>query len=447
MELQSFIYVGKYYKNFLESTLKPYNYIKGQDGFNMSMCKINKNNCIFSIRMLSPIEAYFGEEIIPGNYSNMSIEYIQNLFKKRKEEDPKYNTDVKIGKNFMWNNWMNIHLLIDNTIFFVGKIENDSILINKKILPVVLFNKKIITKEEHKKNFMYSDIRIFKKNKIIYFYDGMISSIFTIKIKNNNIILSNNNTTKEKMYSKIFVCAADENNTNQYVNKYDKNWALIDIINDKEFGKSFEFLNWYDKDSSYVTTTIIQINGNKCKKNNFIKMKKDIVSIHGNELLPMFSFGTPFVKFKINNKKKNKGIIYDGISVGHTKVRSTKEYTEGKLNMFLSSVREKYKNLKYIEHTSYMYLIYFIRLKKYKNGKNIMKISDSFLYTNKDNNKYKFSIQFPMGIILLNNLIYVSCGEGDYYNIILKFNISDVKKSCKHNVHSFDEKTYNFHLI
>lgn len=132
----------------------------------------------------------------------------------------------------------------------------------------------------------------------------MISSIYTILIKNNEILLSNNNITKEKMYSKIFVCAANDNNANQYVNKYDKNWALIDIINDNEFGKSFEFLNWYDKDSSYVTTTIVQINGNKCKKNNFIKMKKDIIPIYGSELLPMFSFGTPFIKFKINDKKK-----------------------------------------------------------------------------------------------------------------------------------------------
>lgn len=445
MNLQSFIYVGEFYKKYLETKMKPYNYIKDQDGFNMSMCKIKGNKCIFSIRMLSPIESYFGEEIIPGNYSNMSLEYIQQLLKKRKEEDPNYNTDVKIGKNFMWNNWTNT--LIDNTIFFVGRIENDSIIIDKKTNPVVIFNKKIITKEEHKKNFMYSDIRIFKRNNIIYFYDGMISSIFTIKVKNNKIYLSNKNTSGEKMYSKNLVCSINDDYKNQYINKYDKNWALIDIINDKELGKSFEFLNWFDKDSSYITTTIVQINGNKCKKNNYIKMKKDIIPIYGNEYLPMFSFGTPFIKFKINNKKKNRGIIYDGISVGHTKVRSTKEYTEGNLKNFISLVRDKYKNFNYIEHNSYMYLLYFIRLKKYKNGKKIMKISDSFLYTNDYNKKYKFSIQYPMGIILLNNFIYVSCGEGDYYNIILKFKTNDIKQACKYNVKKFNEKIYNCHLI
>lgn len=445
MNLQSFIYVGDFYKKFLETKMKSYNYIKGQDGFNMAMCRIKKNKCLFSIRILSPIESYFGEEIIPGNYSNMSLEYIQQLLKKRKEEDPKYNTDVKIGKNFMWNNWMNV--LIDNTIFFVGKIENDSIIIDKKIMPVVIYNKKISTKEEHKKNFMYSDVRIFKKNKTIYIYDGMISSIYTVEIKNNNIHLSYNNTFGKKMYSKNLLCSVNENYTNQYVNKYDKNWSFVDIINDKEFGKSFEFLNWYDRDSSCVTSTIVQINGYKCRKDIFIKMKKDIIPVYGNEYLPMFSFGTPFVRFKINNKKKNKGIIYDGISVGHTKIRITKEYTEGNLNKFISLVRDKYKNYSYIEHNSYMYLIYFIRLKKYKNGKKIMKISDSFLYTNNHNKKYKFSIQYPMGIILLNNFIYVSCGEGDYYNFLLKFKSKDIKKVCTHNVHTFNEKTYECHLI
>lgn len=445
MNLQSFIYAGDFYKKFLETRMKSYNYIKGQDGFNMAICRIKKNKCLFSIRILSPIESYFGEEIIPGNYSNMSLEYIQQLLKKRKEEDPKYNTDVKIGKNFMWNNWMNI--LIDNTIFFVGKIENDSIIIDKKIMPVVIYNRKITTKEEHKKNFMYSDVRIFKKNKTIYIYDGMISSIYTVEIKNNNIYLSNNNTFGKKMYSKNLLCSVNENYTNQYVNKFDKNWSFVDIINDSEFGKSFEFLNWYDRDRLYITSTIVQINGHKCRKDNFIKMKKDIIPVYGNEFLPMFSFGTPFVRFKINNKKKNKGIIYDGISVGHTKIRITKEYTEGNLNKFIFLVRDKYKNCNYIEHNSFMYLIYFIRLKKYKNGKKIMKISDSFLYTNNHNKKYKFSIQYPMGIILLNNSIYVSCGEGDYYNILLKFKSKDVKKVCTHNVQTFNEKTYQCHFI
>ena len=165
------INVGKYYYDFFEKNLKKYNYIRKQDGFNMACCKLDDDNELYCLRYLGTIKAYFGEEIIPGNFSNIPINY-SNKYSNSNDRN------IKIGKNFFWNNWKD---LIDNTIFFVGSFKNNILKINENIKPFVIHNKYALT-NINEKTLKYTDVRLFKIKNDIYCYDGLITSIYQIKI-------------------------------------------------------------------------------------------------------------------------------------------------------------------------------------------------------------------------------------------------------------------------
>ena len=436
MSVKQYTYVGKYYKKYLEE-LKPYYYIKNQSGFNMSVCPLSGNEELYCIRILGTLMAYFGEDIIPGNYSNEQS-YIANKLK---------NTNIKRGKNFFWNSWNRD--LIDNTIFFVGHYTNNKLILNEKIKPYVIHNRIALT-NENEGMFKYADVRLINYKNNIYCYDGMMTSIYQIKIINNTIYISTDLGDpifeKEYFYFKNKICSKCDELPNCYVKKYDKNWAFVDIVNHERLGKSFEFINWFE--NGYITNTIVSMDrkNQECEKNKIIKMNRDIIDGIGNNKLPMFSFGTPF--FRIRNDDKN--VIYDGIGCGHIKIITTKNYDNNKLKNFIEQMHNYFKknyDKEYIEHGSYLYLVYFVRLLKYADGKTKMFISDASLYVNeKSKKKYKFSIFFPMGILVRDDKIIVSCGEGDYYNVLLSFDYDDVLKFTKHDVEEFSYDDYDFIL-
>jgi hypothetical protein len=84
-------------------------------------------------------------------------------------------------------------------------------------------------------------------------------------------------------------------------------------------------------------------------------------------------------------------------------------------------------------------------LEKNDKGQYKMMLSDSYLYYFPDQ-KYTFSINFPMGIDIRNNNVYVSLGIGDYYNFIIKESLTYVMKACCHNLEEFDISKYYFKL-
>ena len=425
--LEKNINVGGDYINFFKENLKPYYYIKNQDGFNISFCKINNKEELYCIRYLGPIEAYFGEPFIPGNYSK-NKNYIKKNIKK----------NIKYGTNFIWNSWTD--KLFDNSIFFVGSFNNKKININTNIKPYVLSNEKALTNIKSSL-FTYNDIRLFNNNNHIYCYDGMITSIYEIVIINNKIIISKNlndiSKTEINLYFNNKICNESNkicNESNEYIKNYDKNWSFIDIIYINKI-KYFEFLNWYE--NGYVTITLVNyIRNQPCIKKNLIKMDGDIINGLGSNQLPMFSFGTPMIT-TINNEK---------IGCGHIKIILNYNYTNNKIKKFIAKIRKKF-NKKYgeyyIEHISYIYLMYFFKL---TNNKTKMYISDAFLIIKKKL-KYKFSINFPMSINIKNNKLYLSYGYGDYYNMIAIFNEQKILNFINHDVSNFNINNYNYFIL
>ncbi len=343
--------------------------------------------------------------------------------------------------------------LVDNTVFFVGHYKDGKIHINKKIKPYVIFNKIAEENEPHNKNkYMYNDVRLCNAHGTIYCYDGRITSIYQIRVIDDNIYIPttwdeiDNEPIYKKMsfYHKDNICSVK--GSGKYFKSFDKNWSLVDVVGDGD-DRVIEFLNWYRDE--YVTN--ILYDGKSCVENKIIEMKKDLIKGIGDDDFPLFSFGTPF--YKLENKNDN--IVYDGIAVGHTKIRTIIEYNNPNINKFLDDMYDALLpyGKKYIEHFNFLYLCYFIRLQKIKNNDNVeykMHISDSYLFLNKNKkyeDQYKFSIFFPMGIIVENDNVLVSAGEGDYYNCMLEFDLDSVLENTKHDVEYFDKSKYEFKLV
>jgi hypothetical protein len=427
------------YLQFFDKKIKAYNYIKNQYGFNMSVCKLDDTSELYCIRYLGTIPAYFGEDIIPGNFSGYSKTYIQTKIDEEKKRNitNKFINSLKIGKNFFWNSWNST--LLDNSIFFVGSYNNGVIDVNYEIEPYVISNKFALTNINHDM-LKYNDVRIIKIKKKNYCYDSLISSIYEIKIINNKIyiplFMDEPIYTTEFFYFKNKLCAGLET----YLKKFDKNWSLVDIIQQNDINY-FEFINWFE--NKHVTNTLINMKTGDGIKNNIILMEGDIIDGLGNANLPMFSFGTPFLKIESTDEN----IYYTGIAAGHSKIIITKTYDNENIMKFINNIYEKYGKLNnFIQHNSYIYMIYYIKFIKYKNNTYDMFISDSYLYID-INQQYLFSICFPMGVITKNDKYIISYGYGDYYNYMVEYDKNKLLKKIKHNVRHFDIKKYKFKII
>ena len=407
---------GEKYHKFLEENLKQYNYIKKHDGFNMSLLRLDENKYLFAIRVLGVIPAYFGEEIIPGNYSS-SEKYIREKIGKN------VSNKINFGKNFFWGEWNKS--LIDNTIFFIGYLDKNTLNfeIDTKIKPYVIFNYPIKDLK-----YYYSDVRLFKFKNKIFCYDGYISGIYQIVIEHSKINAAfplNEGMTKLTFYTDI--C--------KNIKQYDKNWAYL-TSNIYDGIPYFVFLNWFENGTVTMSYLPKKVKIKECIKKVAITMKGDKIDGLGNNIFPMFSFGTPMYEL-IKDKL--------WIGSGHIKILNTLEYKNNNIINFRNKITELKKKYKYIQHLSYIYLTYHIVLIK-KEDKWNMLISDGYLYI-PTNKYYVFSINFPMGIDVNNNNVIISMGFGDYYNGIVSYDLSEFIKMCNHNVELFDYNKYNFHII
>ena len=294
-----------------------------------------------------------------------------------------------------------------------------------------------------------NDFRVVNINGNIYCYDSVISAIFNVKIINNKIYiplnLDDDIYEKEFFYFKKNLCSDIDENTaispeyTSFEKKYDKNWSLITIAKiDNEL--YFEFINWF-KDG-YVINTFINMKTGNCYNKNVLKMGGDIIDGLGTATMPLFSLGTPFLKLENDNP----GVDFYGICAGHTKIILTKKYENSNIQKFLIEKNNTLGKLNnYIEHNSYIYMCYFIKLTKYKNNNYDIFISDSYLFIDKSK-KYVFSICFPMGLIEKEH-ICMTYGYGDYYNCLLEIDKKKLLGDIKHNLKDLNENNYNFHII
>lgn len=171
----------------------------------------------------------------------------------------------------------------------------------------------------------------------------------------------------------------------------------------------------------------------------------------------LFSFSTPILTIKHHDLEYK-------LTVGHSKIHADSYYNlyrYGNAEDFRDKLYETYQRLfgdSYKAHfgssfsknhfcDGYIYLLYFCIFVNI-DGTNKCLISDSYLPIDQGNdNQYKFSLVFPMGLSLENNKLMVSCGEGDYYTLLLKFDLDEVINSCVHDANRIDPSKYNFHLL
>lgn len=210
---------------------------------------------------------------------------------------------------------------------------------------------------------------------------------------------------------------------------------------------------------SYLATDkIIEGEGSYADNNPENKIKYGI----NYGIMPKFSFSTPLIK-KYSTIIANQ---YDAVDlgelkmgVGHIKICSDPNQYPYEPNSNIQKFRENlYRDMKnlfgdrYIRHKGtgrapncygYIYLMYFFIIIL---NDNKMRISDAFLPVYFDD-RYKFSLIYPMGITDVGNKIYVIAGEGDYYSVVMQFDFDNITNLCIHDVNDLDMNQYKYKII
>jgi hypothetical protein len=247
----------------------------------------------------------------------------------------------------------------------------------------------------------------------IYCYDGYITTIYRIAIKNNQI--------SRELYIP-YVC--------YYEKEFDKNWAFVEKRNE-----ALSFLNWFEPDG----VTMTHVTSDACTKEIIIEYQNDLLSgIADKKTEGAFSLGTPFHPLKATANE------FDGIAMGHLKLSRTIRYTNPNIGQFLAKIRELF-NHKVVMHTIYHYLCYFMRLRR-NGSKYTLTISDAFLVVPDKPQEYVFTINFPIGIDVHDGLVRVGMGLGDYNTMSYTKHLDAVLKSIKHDVANFSHANFEYNM-
>lgn len=401
----------------------------------------------------------FGSKPEPDNYSHVIP-----------GNGPTCPTDIgdiiRLGKVFWWNKW---HVPPNNwkTHILLGDHTTGA------------FDLMLIT------DLPAGDIRVVNINDDLYYYDTSLLLIHKI-----------NSIGDYSIDDSTIKCMRD------FKDKLtDKNLVLTDIIMDADnTGATVQFLNWFYNTgvksdiyyidginlqqyysgsittpiSSYVINANYQSfdtapfnNGLYFNGNGSTSEDPDDGSINWG-ITPLMSFGTPLVKY---------GDLY--IGVGHLKIHSNtflyNYLADSNIDKFRTYIAEYMNDTygdRYIQHFGtdmvegechgYLYLIFFYvltcdydlppplqNIKRWKS----MHISDGYLplsnepiIDKKYDRDYKFSLWFPMGLVLEDKKLTVSAGYGDYYSAFLEYNVDEVVESCRHDANNLDFNSYEYHL-
>ena len=416
------------------------------------------------------------ELIVPGNKSFCKQKDLQGNFK---DLDPPYN--LSKGSHFLWNNWN------------LGKSKSQTrlIKIEMKDDKYITTNIEIDIKDEHWNIIKLRKIDFLESKKIIinHFYNTLDMRLMRYK---DDIIIAYGHDQ-----SIIFKLEYDDTNNKMYIidclNYYRMKGNNLTLITfDK---KSITYIDWFYKDGiKIITRTIGKRPETTYNFSRYVDTVNDIVTLiekkdgfSGSGLCdkiikeekkpekdeiayPLFSLSTPLL---ILTDDEN---ITTRLGVGHVKIKNMKtcEYkSNSKLDNFRTSLHEtmysiyndKYKvhlgsysstayidspNAEY-ECNGYIYMMYFYYLIYNKSEKKYtFSMSDAFLPLNvneKEKEKYKFSLFFPAGLTMKDNDIYVSGGEGDYYSIIMKFDIEWVKSKIIYDYQTLDIAKYSYYCL
>lgn len=394
-------------------------------GFNMSFIRINNEEELYIFRNVFTYKSVVENmKIVPGILKKNFNKNIHNI--------------TNITDNSIWS-WKNYY---QTNILFVGSLqENGTIIINNNIKPISLIDPKIsyslpsmmknIPKSMH--SFHREDFRLLKINEKIYMADSMYNMITEIKINDNKIIFGKNNF--KYICSYPFDIPYKENN--RYYKFFEKNWSFYKSYYDDKKELNLLFLNDY-KDGGI---TYIKYNKNECKKDYILKYIGDYIPSNENEEI-RFSFGSNTISLRHN--------VFLG--VGHVKVYFKPKIINPKYQKLYKKCFIIHKSLrhvckeKYKPHKNRMCFMYFFLLDLNSNSKYKFLISDAFIpIINCDN--YVFSLIYPMTIIHKYDKYIISCGYGDYTNVLVSFDLNEIENMLLHDVENFDLKKFNFNLL
>ena len=386
--------------------------------FNPSIVKIKKDCFLYSFRIRIQ-EKEQGDELIPGNISKCGVD---------------------IGKNFWWGRWnhssssdITVFVLKYNDVYSLLEIENQ-------------VNTNFYQRQYIDDYYMsVADIRLLKYKGKIYLHDSELKYIIELKVLPDKLIMGESiNLYPGNGHNRQIISIGDNI---VYLDYYDYKGVKV-IIDDIDFYKNTSYIP-YSGNPIYLEGSTDNLD------------PKAITLFKANYgIMPKFSFSTPLVEID-----KNKFL-----GVGHIKIFINPDikYVSGsKIERFRDTL-EKYMSskfhIKYIRHygtgdcVGYIYMMYFYILEVNDAllfSKNNMFLSDAYLPINmKEKNvdsihdkDYKFSLVFPTGLCKDNNDVIVTCGEGDFYAIELKLNLSEVVDVCSHNVRDINMEDYGYYIL
>lgn len=440
------------------------NYIKTNVKLMFNLSFINLPNDITMITYRTTNE--FSNNIIPKNIQNC-----YNIFDNEK----------RLNKNdFMWNVWGIPISLFDNfgklafvktSDFYSGIFDIDeSIKLNNydHRLQKIYIN---IENIQFYKN-TFDNVSPFNENNNYYYiilYDTTIKEFIIYGLKNN------------KIFKKTIEMPQDCNVYNHIIKGKNKNYAYIDHYIDNDNNIIMIFSEWFYQDG----LKFLYINLNNFYLDVDIRIVYNDIKIYG---IPKNIENSPYFSFSTNTV--NVGPIY--IGVGHTKIKNgnykNKQciYPRTITDLLNYSVFGKdyirhfgstnvnqlfYNDGNYIPSTSkdvenvdedysvieqdtecigYQYYMFFYIFEFLENFSKLkyFKISDSFIpiiNENKIYENYNYSLVFPMTILLENDKIMISSGEGDCRSFIINYDLEDVLKICIHDIKYIDTNMYKFY--
>jgi hypothetical protein len=491
------------YKSSLSSTYSSLN-LNDYEGFNLAMGTkfFNSDMNLFSLRFIFNNINYSNDiindeyqkntDLIPGNYYNC--------------ENNNASDKNDVGIRNIWSKWPTKNFQHLNQVF-IGVMTNARIFELQQIV-IPIFGE---YDEYNEKTIELSDCRILfiSENDIFVNYlicsRSLLKNFILVTIYKNGLhadTLFNYKITFIKPPLNI-----KENISNNDINVvcYDIN---IEEENSNSKKLTLRFFKWFE--TNCLTSVIVPLSipsdmlllpENEEKYNEFTNNKlvgynvlnnpyestlnncliDGINTIKNNQLKGpysksaindtlAFSFGTPFIDIGDNMC----------IGVGHAKIATEKSqgvsYSER-----ITTIRNKITEFMrlmfgecYKEHRGsssncdlgYMYFSYFML---YNKTTNKLMIGDFFIPINIGKN-YHFSLLFTTGIAMSNktykrsfyikngayhpldpsqNLkyIYISSGEGDYYNNIMLFNKHDIIDNCKYDAFSENFNVSNIKFL
>lgn len=222
----------------------------------------------------------------------------------------------------------------------------------------------------------------------------------------------------------------------RYYKFFDKNWSFLGNYDGK-----LMFLDWFYENG--VHAILLDPDAKSCKRKVLVEFKKDVVpKDHGPDGFPAFSVGSTTLQLK---KSKN----IDVLGVGHVKfVWGEQDCRLAKDVMKIDAMFDNTFANKYRRHFKHMYASFFFRVTEGAGGKFRVAMSDLWIpFLENEKKRYHTLVMFPMSVFGDKDVIHVSAGMSDFYNVIYTFNKKSVLKSLVHDVSKFDRDKLKIKLI